>query len=65
MGSVAQLPGSEINLVVAVHANPGEDLEGPVEVAASQQVINALGPRGVGVRGVAGPVGEEVQELRV
>ena len=46
-------------------ANPREDLEGSVEIAASQQVVDALGPRGVGSWRVAGPVGEEVQELGV
>ena len=34
VGSVAQLPRLEVNLVEWVHGDPGKDLEGPVDVAA-------------------------------
>ena len=65
MGSVAQLAASQVHLVVAVHANPREDLQASVDVAAAQQVVDALGPQGVRALGVAGAVGEEIQELGV
>ena len=51
--------------MIRAHADPGEDLEGPVDVAAPQQVVDALWAGGVGPLQVARPVGEEVAELGV
>ena len=62
---VAQLPGLEVNLVERVPGDPKEDLKGTVDVAAPQQVVDALGAGGIGPLGVAGAVGEEVAELGV
>ena len=65
VGRVAQLPATEVDLVVGVHGHPGKDLEGCVDVAAAQQVVDALRAGGVGPLGVARPVGKEVAELGV
>ena len=60
----AALPSSrsEVNLVEWVHGDPRKDLEGPVDVAAPQQVVDGLGAGGVGPLRIARPVGEEVAE---
>ena len=39
VGSVAQLPRSEVNLVEWVHGDPREDLEGSVDVAPSRWLM--------------------------
>ena len=65
VGSVAQLPRSEVNLVEWVHGDSRQDLEGPVDVAAPQQVVDGLGAGGVGPLRISRPVGEEVAELGV
>ena len=44
----AQLPGSELNLVERVHGESRKDLKGTVDVAAPQQVVDALGAGGIG-----------------
>ena len=42
VGGVAQLPGSEINLVERVHGDPEKGLKGSVYVAAAQPGSCAL-----------------------
>ena len=64
-GQRCPAPSTEINLVKRVHGDAGEDLEGSVDVAAPQQMVDALGAGGVGPLGVAGLIGEEVAELNV
>ena len=62
---VAQFPGSKEDLMIAIHAHPREDLEGPVDITASQEMIDGLRIGGGSAQGVAWAVGEEVPQLRI
>ena len=43
VGRVAQLPRSEEHFLIRAHADPGEDLEGPVDVAVPSRWLMLCG----------------------
>ena len=62
---VGQAAAAEIQLVVGVHLREGEDLAAALQEAGAQQVVDALGPAGGGVRRIGAAAGELGAQLLV